>query len=201
MNTYKTAGITLLETIISLGIISIISLFIFPLMKTAHFMEQSLISQSKFDKQRGSTLEIISKAIKIAQNTKINYIGKKTVKNGVGIFNYNFPLTPQLNKNIFKNSTTSGNTLFLEIPQVLRHDISIQILIFQFLDDNLKIYRGETNGMHIVLDSSTTHTFTKGVTGTFERTKSGIITTLNFKDSSKTLIIRGFESFEKKYKK
>ena len=73
----KNSGFSLLELIVTLGLFSIFSLLIFPLLKVSNTLNNSITKQSLFEKDSAKIISLIEKSIKDSNIIKGNYIGKE----------------------------------------------------------------------------------------------------------------------------
>ena len=70
----KNSGFSLLELIVTLGLFSIFSLLIFPLLKVSNTLNNSITKQSLFEKDSAKIISLIEKSIKNSNIIKGNYI-------------------------------------------------------------------------------------------------------------------------------
>ena len=109
----KNSGFSLLELIVTLGLFSIFSLLIFPLLKVSNTLNNSITKQSLFEKDSAKIISLIEKSIKDSNIIKGNYIGKEYVENGAIVLQYDKEIYLGLTENFFKNKTSKGKKYFL----------------------------------------------------------------------------------------
>ena len=188
-------GMTLLETIISLGLISIFSLIIFPTLKISNELNREVDKKSLVGRESVRILNIIERSISFSEE----YSGKEYIKDGVGIIEEKRVLILSINESILKKSLTEGNTLFLEYPRSNGVRIENSILVFQFVDENLIIVQGRVKDKKIVIEFS--DTLYEGVDGEFRRVEQGVVIEYEIlgKNSDIKEKIKGYENINISY--
>lgn len=190
----KNRGITLLETVISLGLISIFSLIIFPTLRISNRLNESISEKGLRDREITRVLNIVERAIEKSSPLPIEYLGDGNIRNGVEVIVENRVLTGQINISTLENVSTKGNLLFLEYPRSNGKTIINSILFFQFIHNGLMVMEGRLFGDRIrIVDSLT---LLDRVVGEFERKRSGVVIRLEILrgDNSKEKVVR-YESF------
>lgn len=192
-------GMTLLETIISLGLISIFSLIIFPTLKISNELNREVDKKSLVGRESVRILNIIERSISKSISFSEEYSGKEYIKDGVGIIEEKRVLILSINESILKKSLTEGNTLFLEYPRSNGVRIENSILVFQFVDENLIIVQGRVKDKKIVIEFS--DTLYEGVDGEFRRVEQGVVIEYEIlgKNSDIKEKIKGYENINISY--
>ena len=182
----RNRGITLLEIIISLGLVSIFSIVIFPTLKVSNNINREIIQKSLLEKDSERILNIIERSIEKSTRVKENYQGKEYIKNGVGVILEGRYLNNRIDIDTLSNNSKSGNFLFLEYPRSNGNRVDNSILVFHFLNNSLRVIHAKVlNNSIKIIDSNI---LCENVLGEFERTETGII--INYEVLSKKLIIK-----------
>ena len=84
----KNKGFSLLELIVTLGLFSIFSLIVFPLLRVSHSLNTAIIKQSLLEKDEVKIISLIEDCIENSNILKSEYSGKEYIKNGVAILNH-----------------------------------------------------------------------------------------------------------------
>lgn len=196
----KNNGFSLLELIVTLGLFSIFSLLIFPLLKISNSLNNSIIKQSLIEKDAVKIISLIEECIENSNITKIEYLGKTSIKNGISIFNYNKEIQLGLSEIFFASISYKGNTLFLEYPVSDGKNIIYSFIIFQFLVNELRIIECKKIFNEVFVENNTT--VIKNIYGNFEKIENGIVINLNIlnSDFSKNRSLKGYANFKKEIK-
>lgn len=197
----KNQGFFVLELILTLGLLSIFSLLIFPLLRVSHTLNSSLIKQSLFEKDGIKILSLIETSIEESNISTEEYIGKKYIENGAIVLNYNKEIYSRLDEDFFRKKTTKGNVLFLEFPKSDGINIYSSFLIYHLYFGELIVIECEKFGNEIYITNS--NSIHNKIYGYFEKNKNGIIINLEILDSyfSKNRNLRGYANFKKTIKK
>ena len=193
----KNKGFSLLELIVTLGLFSIFSLIVFPLLRVSHSLNTAIIKQSLLEKDEVKIISLIEDCIESSNILKSEYSGKEYIKNGVAILNHEQVIELVLKENFFKCVSQKGNTLFLEYPVSDGNTIFYTFIIFQFFAGELIILECKESFNDIVVENSSI--VLKKVYGSFEKTETGVIINLNISNSdfSETRSLKGYANFKK----
>lgn len=193
----KNRGFSLLEVIFTLGLLSIFSALIFPLLKISNDLSTSLMNQSLFEKDTVKLLSLIEKSIDNSQIAPINYIGKEYLENAAIVLNYNKEIQLGLTEDFFKKKTNRGNTLFLELPTSDGKNIFYFFVIFRFYLGKLQVIECKNYNNIVYVENS--NSIADNIHGYFEKTTTGIIINIEIlnNDLSKVRSLKGYENFKK----
>lgn len=197
----KNSGFSLLELIVTLGLFSIFSLLISPLLKVSNTLNNSIAKQSLFEKDSAKIISLIEKSIKDSNIIKGNYIGKEYVKNGAIILQYDKEIYLGLTENFFKNKTSKGNTLFLEYPVSDGKNIFYSFVIFRFYYGELQVIECKKINNEVYVENK--NTILENIYGYFEKIENGIIIEMEILDSDflKARSLKGYANFKKEIEK
>lgn len=197
----KNSGFSLLELIVTLGLFSIFSLLIFPLLKVSNTLNNSIIKQSLFEKDSAKIISLIEKSIKDSNIIKGNYIGKEYVENGAIVLQYDKEIYLGLTENFFKNKTSKGNTLFLEYPVSDGKNIFYSFIIFRFYYGELQVIECKKINNEVYVENK--NTILENIYGYFEKIENGIIIKMEILDSDflKARSLKGYANFKKAVEK
>ena len=196
----KNSGFSLLELIVTLGLFSIFSLLIFPLLKVSNTLNNSITKQSLFEKDSAKIISLIEKSIKDSNIIKGNYIGKEYVENGAIVLQYDKEIYLGLTENFFKNKTSKGNTLFLEYPVSDGKNIFYSFIIFRFYYGELQVIECKKINNEVYVENK--NTILENIYGYFEKIENGIIIEMEILDSDflKARSLKGYANFKKRLK-
>lgn len=197
----KNSGFSLLELIVTLGLFSIFSLLIFPLLKVSNTLNNSITKQSLFEKDSAKIISLIEKSIKDSNIIKGNYIGKEYVKNGAIVLQYDKEIYLGLTENFFKNKISKGNTLFLEYPVSDGKNIFYSFIIFRFYYGELQVIECKKINNEVYVENK--NTILENIYGYFEKIENGIIIEMEILDSDflKARSLKGYANFKKEIEK
>lgn len=197
----KNSGFSLLELIVTLGLFSIFSLLIFPLLKVSNTLNNSITKQSLFEKDSAKIISLIEKSIKDSNIIKGNYIGKEYVENGAIVLQYDKEIYLGLTENFFKNKTSKGNTLFLEYPVSDGKNIFYFFIIFRFYYGELQVIECKKINNEVYVENK--NTILENIYGYFEKIENGIIIEMEILDSDflKARSLKGYANFKKEIEK
>lgn len=197
----KNSGFSLLELIVTLGLFSIFSLLIFPLLKVSNTLNNSITKQSLFEKDSTKIITLIEKSIKDSNIIKGNYIGKEYVENGAIVLQYDKEIYLGLTENFFKNKTSKGNTLFLEYPVSDGKNIFYSFIIFRFYYGELQVIECKKINNEVYVENK--NTILENIYGYFEKIENGIIIEMEILDSDflKARSLKGYANFKKEIEK
>lgn len=197
----KNSGFSLLELIVTLGLFSIFSLLIFPLLKVSNTLNNSITKQSLFEKDSAKIITLIEKSIKDSNIIKGNYIGKEYVKNGAIVLQYDKEIYLGLTENFFKNKISKGNTLFLEYPVSDGKNIFYSFIIFRFYYGELQVIECKKINNEVYVENK--NTILENIYGYFEKIENGIIIEMEILDSNflKARSLKGYANFKKEIEK
>ena len=197
----KNQGFSLLEFILTLGLLSIFSLLIFPLLRISNTLNTSLVKQSLFEKDGIKIISLIESSIEDSNISYEEYTGKEYVENGAIVLNYDKEIQLGLKEEFFKKKVSKGNILFLEFPTSDGNNLYSSFLIYQLYFGELRVIEGKKFRNEVYIDNS--NSIHNKVYGYFEKTKSGIIINIEILDSDflKNRNLRGYANFKKPIKK
>jgi prepilin-type N-terminal cleavage/methylation domain-containing protein len=197
----KNSGFSLLELIVTLGLFSIFSLLISPLLKVSNTLNNSIAKQSLFEKDSAKIISLIEKSIKDSNIIKGNYIGKEYVKNGAIVLQYDKEIYLGLTENFFKNKTSKGNTLFLEYPVSDGKNIFYSFIIFRFYYGELQVIECKKINNEVYVENK--NTILENIYGYFEKIENGIVIEMEILDSDflKARSLKGYANFKKEIEK
>lgn len=197
----KNSGFSLLELIVTLGLFSIFSLLISPLLKVSNTLNNSITKQSLFEKDSTKIITLIEKSIKDSNIIKGNYIGKEYVENGAIVLQYDKEIYLGLTENFFKNKTSKGNTLFLEYPVSDGKNIFYSFIIFRFYYGELQVIECKKINNEVYVENK--NTILENIYGYFEKIENGIIIEMEILDSDflKARSLKGYANFKKEIEK
>ena len=135
----KTKGMTLAETAVALGLITIFLFLIFPFLKLTNKLEEKFHIQEQIERNSTRIIESIEKNIEASSFGIAEYTGRDTLTNGKGIFVLPLGKPPSLDKKFFDNISDEGNVLLLEIPYVKNETIHSKYFIYRFYNKELLI--------------------------------------------------------------
>lgn len=175
----KNKGVTFLETLISLGLLSIFSVLVFPMVKLSSDLNESLRQKSLIARNSIRILDVISKSITKAVPFKTEYKGQQYIKNGVGVIEDERLLVGMINESVLAKNSENGNILYLEILRSNGERLDEVLLIFEFLEDKLFVIEGRViNGIVRMFSSDILY---EGIKGGFKKNKTGVIITYETK--------------------
>lgn len=194
----KIKGITLLETMISIGIMGIFLLLSFPIMTIIYKTEFFFVNERNTARNSSRIIEIIEKDIKESCFGNNEYIGKKYLNNGKEIFDHLGYISSPLREEFFKIKG-KGNILFLEMPYVKNNMVLSKYIIYRFYFGNLQIIECSLFNGNIFIEN--TENILDEVDGYFEKDKNGIIINLQIRSSKEKIkkTLKGYELMGKKY--
>ncbi|MDU1911002.1 prepilin-type N-terminal cleavage/methylation domain-containing protein [Fusobacterium sp.] len=195
----KIRGVTLLETMISMGIMGIFLLLSFPVTKIIYKTENFFVSERNAARNSSRIIEIIEKDIKESCFGNKEYIGKEYLNNGKEIFENLGYIRNPLREEFFREKMEKGNMLFLEIPFVKDNKVSSKYIIYRFYTGSLQIIRCSLFNGNIFVED--TEDILEEVDGYFERDKKGIVINLQIRGSKEKIkkTLKGYELIGKKY--
>lgn len=167
----KKTGMTLIETAISLGLISIFILLVFPLLKLTNELEERFHIQEQLERNSTRIIELLEKNIEEGTFGIQEYFGRDTLVNGKGVFVIS-QKPPSLDERFFNNRNSEGNTLFIEIPYVKNEKIYSKYLVYRFFNNELLV--SPCSYLQGTLYFEGENTLLSNVTGGFKMEKEGI---------------------------
>lgn len=193
----KNSGFSLLELIITLGLLSIFSMLIFPLLRVSNTLNTSLIKQSLFEKDALKIITLIENSIENSNIINVDYIGKEFVENGAIILQYDREIYLGLTESFFKNKVSKGNTLFLEYPVSDGKNISYYFIVFRFFYGELEVIECKRINNEVYVENH--NSIIENIHGYFEKAENGIIISMEVLDSDfmKARSLKGYANFKK----
>lgn len=189
-------GVTLLETLISLGLISIFTLVLAPTLRVSNSINRRLSMKSLVDRENVRILNMIERSIRNSSRVLEEYEGRKFIKDGVGVLEENGTLIFTIGEGVLSNCTDEGNALFLEYARSNGVRIENSIILYQFLNGKLFVTEGKVvNGIIkvVIYDE-----IFEGIWGKFKKLDSGIVIEYEIlgKNSDIREKVKGYESFD-----
>lgn len=195
----KIKGITLIETMASIGIMGIFMLLSFPVMKIINKTENFFVNERNTAKNSSRIIEIIEKDIRESTFGNKEYIGKEYLNNGKEIFEHSGYISSPLREEFFSRKVEKGNMMFLEIPYVRDDTVFSKYIIYRFYTGSLEIIECSLFNGNIFIER--TENILEKVDGYFEKDEKGIIINLQMRNGKERVekILKGYELIGKKY--
>ncbi len=195
----KIEGITLLETMVSIGIMSILLLLSFPILKTMYSTEILFTEEIKGSRNASRIIEIIEKDIKESSFGHGEYIGKNYLVNGKVVIEHTGYISNILKEEFFQGKNQKGNLLFLEIPFVKNETVLSKYIIYRFYTGSLQLIECSLFSGGIFTER--VENILEEVDGYFEKDENGIKITIEIRNKKgKTKkVFKGYELMGKKY--
>ena len=197
----KKRGFSFLDLIVTLGLFSIFSLLVFPLLKISNTLNTSIIKQSLAEKEGTKLLSLIESSIENGNIIKDSYLGKEYIKNGILILQYEREIAYNLKESFFSNSVSKGNTLFIEYPVSEGKNIFSYFIIFHFFGGELSVMECKKSFNEVFVENRSI--ILKNIHGSFEKTEEGVIIEASIinNDFSKNWGLKGYANFKKEIKR
>lgn len=195
----KVKGITLVETMTSLGIMGIFMLLSFPVIKIIYRTENFFANESNTAKNTSRIIEIIEKDIRESGFGNKEYIGKEYLNNGKEIFEPLGYINSPLREEFFKRKAEKGSLIFLEIPYVKNEVVFSKYIIYRFYTGSLEVMECSLLNKKIFVERA--ENILEEVEGYFEKDGKGIVINLQIRNENGKIkkILRGYELVGKKY--
>lgn len=195
----KVKGITLIETITSLGIMGIFMLLSFPVIKIIYRTENFFVNESNTVRNTSRIIEIIEKDIRESGFGNKEYIGKEYLNNGKEIFEPLGYINSPLREEFFKRKAEKGSLIFLEIPYVKNEMVFSKYIIYRFYTGSLEVMECSLLNKKIFVERA--ENILEEVEGYFEKDGKGIVINLQIRNENGKIkkILRGYELVGKKY--
>lgn len=195
----KVKGITLIETITSLGIMGIFMLLSFPVIKIIYRTENFFVNESNTVRNTSRIIEIIEKDIRESGFGNKEYIGKEYLNNGKEIFEPLGYINSPLREEFFKRKAEKGSLIFLEIPYVKNEMVFSKYIIYRFYTGSLEVMECSLLNKKIFVERA--ENILEEVEGYFEKDGKGIVINLQIRNENGKIkkILRGYEIVGKKY--
>lgn len=188
----KNQAFSIAEIIVSIAIISIFILILFPILNINNKVNETIYIQSIIDKNKGDIIEIIEDLIADSEH----YLIEKYTKNSVEVLQRkNFVSTGFIGKEIFENITKKGNVLFIKKPILKNGKIRNYFIIFCISHKCLYAYEGEYRNKTLCTENMSK--IMKNIEGEFEKKERGIFINMKVKVRDKVYEIKGYENFKK----
>lgn len=187
----KNKGITLLEMIISLGLMGIFSVVIFPTLKVSNDLNREIVKKSLFSKDYIAIVNVIERGIRKSSSFKDEYSGKRYLKDGVGVIEEKRNLIFNIGEDVLSKCSNRGNTLFLEYPRSNGARVENSILVFQFIEKNLVVGLAKIRDGLVRVDIF--ETLFEGIEGEFKRENGGIVVECEFYKKGFQEKVKGYE--------
>lgn len=195
----KIKGITLIETMASIGIMGIFMLLSFPVMKIINKTENFFVNERNVAKNSSRIIEIIEKDIRESTFGNKEYIGKEYLNNGKETFEHSGYISSPLREEFFSRKVEKGSMIFLEIPYVKNDTVFSKYIIYRFYTGSLEIIECSLFDGNIFIER--TENILEKVDGYFEKDEKGIIINLQMRNGKERVekILKGYELIGKKY--
>lgn len=195
----KVKGITLIETMTSLGIMGIFMLLSFPVIKIIYRTENFFVNESNTVRNTSRIIEIIEKDIRESGFGNKEYIGKEYLNNGKEIFEPLGYINSPLREEFFKRKAEKGSLIFLEIPYVKNEVVFSKYIIYRFYTGSLEVMECSLLNKKIFVERA--ENVLEEVEGYFEKDGKGIVINLQIRNENGKIkkILRGYELVGKKY--
>ncbi len=195
----KVKGITLIETMTSLGIMGIFMLLSFPVIKIIYRTENFFVNESNTARNTSRIIEIIEKDIRESGFGNKEYIGKEYLNNGKEIFEPLGYINSPLREEFFKRKAEKGSLIFLEIPYVKNEVVFSKYIIYRFYTGSLEVMECSLLNKKIFVERA--ENILEEVEGYFEKDGKGIVINLQIRNENGKIkkILRGYELVGKKY--
>ena len=195
----KVKGITLVETMTSLGIMGIFMLLSFPVIKIIYRTENFFVNESNTAKNTSRIIEIMEKDIRESCFGNKEYIGKEYLNNGKEIFEPLGYINSPLREEFFKRKAEKGSLIFLEIPYVKNEVVFSKYIIYRFYTGSLEVMECSLLNKKIFVERA--ENILEEVEGYFEKDGKGIVINLQIRNKNGKIkkILRGYELVGKKY--
>ncbi|AVQ27444.1 MULTISPECIES: PulJ/GspJ family protein [Fusobacterium] len=195
----KVKGITLIETMTSLGIMGIFMLLSFPVIKIIYRTENFFVNESNTVRNTSRIIEIIEKDIRESGFGNKEYIGKEYLNNGKEIFEPLGYINSPLREEFFKRKAEKGSLIFLEIPYVKNEVVFSKYIIYRFYTGSLEVMECSLLNKKIFVERA--ENILEEVEGYFEKDGKGIVINLQIRNENGKIkkILRGYELVGKKY--
>ena len=195
----KVKGITLIETMTSLGIMGIFMLLSFPVIKIIYRTENFFVNESNTVRSTSRIIEIIEKDIRESGFGNKEYIGKEYLNNGKEIFEPLGYINSPLREEFFKRKAEKGSLIFLEIPYVKNEVVFSKYIIYRFYTGSLEVMECSLLNKKIFVERA--ENILEEVDGYFEKDGKGIVINLQIRNENGKIkkILRGYELVGKKY--
>lgn len=195
----KVKGITLIETMTSLGIMGIFMLLSFPVIKIIYRTENFFVNESNTVRNTSRIIEIIEKDIRESGFGNKEYIGKEYLNNGKEIFEPLGYINSPLREEFFKRKAEKGSLIFLEIPYVKNEVVFSKYIIYRFYTGSLEVMECSLLNKKIFVERA--ENILEEVDGYFEKDGKGIVINLQIRNENGKIkkILRGYEIVGKKY--
>lgn len=195
----KVKGITLVETMTSLGIMGIFMLLSFSVIKIIYRTENFFVNESNTARNTSRIIEIIEKDIRESGFGNKEYIGKEYLNNGKEIFEPLGYINSPLREEFFKRKAEKGSLIFLEIPYVKNEVVFSKYIIYRFYTGSLEVMECSLLNKKIFVERA--ENILEEVEGYFEKDGKGIVINLQIRNENGKIkkILRGYELVGKKY--
>lgn len=195
----KVKGITLVETMTSLGIMGIFMLLSFSVIKIIYRTENFFVNESNTVRNTSRIIEIIEKDIRESGFGNKEYIGKEYLNNGKEIFEPLGYINSPLREEFFKRKAEKGSLIFLEIPYVKNEVVFSKYIIYRFYTGSLEVMECSLLNKKIFVERA--ENILEEVEGYFEKDGKGIVINLQIRNENGKIkkILRGYELVGKKY--
>jgi|GEM_PF-6662557 len=135
-NKVKNRGLTLVELVLSMGILGIILMLIFPMISIFNKSRQIIMETSKRDNHKARVLELIEQNINRASLDEINFFWENFLQKGKGIYLYE---NENLSSEFLSQTKKNGNFILLKIPHYKKGKKEVRYISFKFDKEKLSI--------------------------------------------------------------
>lgn len=179
----KKKGFFIVETVMSIVIISIFISILYPILKYNTRLNNKIYFFSVVDRKKRNVMSILNKQILIARDF---YEQRRELEsNRVEIINFYYK-----SKN-FKNRVNKGNAILIKLPVIKKEKIRNYFLVFQFYRNNLYVYEGEYKEKRYGIKNK--GRLINNIEGSFEKVKEGVMITMKFKEKNNNYSLKAYE--------
>jgi len=181
--TKKTRGISLLETILTLGLTGLLVLSAQPALFAFLKSREALAAIHAAELKSARIPELIRDAVVRAADGDTDFPGSDDLKGGKGLYEAPAAGVKQLNQAFFAAPRTEGNFLFLELPTYKSEKITTKLIAFKIKDGIFSMIQYSVSDD--VLKQSREDPILTGVEGNFALESNTIRVLLRFTKGEK----------------
>jgi len=140
----KEKGLTLIELVLSMGILGIILMLIFPILLIFNKSRLAIIETSRKDNQKSRILQLIEQNINKASLDQVNFAWEHFLPKGKGIYTYE---SGDINDELLSQKKECGNFILLKSSYYKSGKKEVRYISFKFEKRKLSItnYSPETS--------------------------------------------------------
>lgn len=175
----KNRGVTSIEIIVSLALITLFLSLIFPILRLTLKVERNFILKERIERNSSRLIEMLEKEIEDSSFGNEIYEGKESLINGKGVYQLVGIRPTILDKNFLVNMKERGNALFLEIPYIKNGRIHSRYYFYRFNGNMFLISQCSNQSGRIFFENE--DIVFEDIDGYFEQDKNGIKIVVNIK--------------------